>query len=136
MGYGNKFICLNEFEDGCGWNYKMQRFLMNLNINPCRYLCVVRRPPAPVESTDEEPVPADIVIIDAEVPPEIIPIAVCDVEPGELFTRADMDAEFARGCARGYIKYRNEVIVMIIYLSICAVITGTGEAVLDYLYTR
>jgi hypothetical protein len=81
-------------------------------------------------------VPADIVIIDAEVHSEIIPIAVCDVEPGELFTRADMDAEFARGCARGYIKYRNEVIVMIIYLSICAVITGTGEAVLDYLYTR
>ena len=115
-------------------NTKMQRFLMNLNINPYRYLCVVRRPPAPVESVDEEPVPADIVIIDAEVHSEIIPIAVCDVEPGERFTREDMAAEFDRGIARGYLKCRNELIVILIYLGICLFVVC--EAVLVYVYTR
>ena len=97
---------------------KMQRFSMNLNINPYRYLCIVRRPHAPVESMDAEPVSADIVIIGAAVPSEIIPIAVCDVEPWEQVARENMAAEFERGCSQGYLKCRNELIVIIIYLSI------------------
>lgn len=107
---------------------------MNLNINPCRYLCVVRRPPTPVESMDAEPVPADIVIINSENTVEIIPIAMCDADPGERFAREDMDAEFSRGCSQGYLKYQNELIVIIIYLSIGMFVTGS--AALVYLYTR